>query len=303
LEREAQTLRRERTRVIVWPDAIRDAPAATQVLHRTNASIVIWGTVNGGRITAGVVMVGENWQTYERGLNTLLSAPANPRLTINTESVADAQAFALFTLAQWHLNHEELGFARATLAQALASSPSEPDALAALNFYSGLLHQLTNPPELATAIQFYSQTLDLQADWLEAYLNRGVAYVRLNQAQAWQRDFAQALALQSDHVGARLAFCWAHGLDNQPQAALPHCDVAVSRDNTARSREARAIAYAEAGRWSEASADLTAFLDWLAKQPERLRSAYSVTPSDWLQMIKAQQNPFSQHVLERLRTE
>ena len=97
-----------------------------------------------------------------------------------------------------------------------------------------------------------------------AYLNRGIAAIRLNDAAQWQPDLARVLALQPDYPGARLALCWAHALDKQPQLALPHCDAAVSRAASAR---------------------------------------YGSTRADWLQMLKAGKNPIDAVTLEKLRRE
>jgi tetratricopeptide (TPR) repeat protein len=156
---------------------------------------------------------------------------------------------------------------------------------------------------LGDAIQFYSQTIALAPETATAYLNRGVAYVRLNDAALWQADFARAQTMNPDHFGARLAQCWAFALDQKPDLALPHCDAAVSRDASARSREARAIVYAELGRLTDAAADLQMFVDWLGRQSPGLRARYGTSRADWLQSLQVGKNPIDATVLGKLRQE
>lgn len=102
---------------------------------------------------------------------------------------------------------------------------------------------------------------------------------------------------------ANRALCWAYALDQKPEQALPYCDSAVSRDSTARSREARAITHAELGRLNEAAGDLKIFLDWLGLQPSSLRARYGTSRAEWLESLKQGKSPFDDLTLSKLRSE
>jgi hypothetical protein len=97
--------------------------------------------------------------------------------------------------------------------------------------------------------------------------------------------------------------CWAYGLDHAGTSALPFCEAAVNRDATARSREPRAIVYAELGRLSDATGDLQMFLNWLGTQTPGLRERYGSSRADWLESLKQGKNPFDEAVLIKLRGE
>jgi tetratricopeptide (TPR) repeat protein/transcriptional regulator with XRE-family HTH domain len=303
LEREVRAARLEHVRVATWHEPIGDAGAAEAVQRRAKAGVVIWGTSSDDSIVAALAVVPTASRADDMPLDALVAAPADAQMKIASAASEEIQALAVLTLSQLHLDRGDFGMARAALTQALSRPPKEPDAQATLNLFMGYVLQISKPPELGQAIQFYSQTIDLAPETPTAYFNRGIAYIRLNDAAQWQADFARVLALKPDHPGARQALCWAYALDQKPELALPHCDAAVRTDATARSREARGIVYAELGRLPEAAADLQAFCDWLARQPESLRARYGSSRADWVQSLKAGKNPIDDAALERLRRE
>ncbi len=303
LEREVRAARLERVRVVIFPETIRDAARAEQIRQQTKAAIVVWGTPSAEHIAVGLAVAPAASRADDLALDALVATPCDAPMKIASASADEMQALALVALAHLQLADGDFGMARAALTQALSRPVQEQTTQAILNLHAGYIAQMAKPPELGAAIQFYSQTITLAPDLPTAYLNRGVATIRLNDARQWQSDLARVLALAPDHSDARLALCWAHALDKQPQLALPHCDAAVHRDANARSREARALVYAQLGRLPNAANDLQAFLDWLARQPERLRARYASTRAEWLQALKAGKNPFDDATLERLRRE
>jgi len=302
LEREVRAARIDNVRVITWSVPIRDANAAEAFRQRANASIVIWGNARNDKVTVALAVAPLASRADDLPLDTLIDSPSNTPLTIGS-SPDEIQSLALLTVSELYLVDGDAMLARASLTQALARPPTDQASMAMLNLRLSYAMQISKPPELGDAIQFYSQTIALAPDHPTAYLNQGVAYIRLNDAAGWQTDFARVLALQSNHLGAQLAQCWAYALDQKPDPALPHCDAAISRDATARSREARAIVYAELGRLPDAAADLQIFVDWLARQPPGLRARYGTSRADWLQSMKAGKNPIDATVLGKLRQE
>lgn len=299
IEREVRAARLDQVRVVSIPESITDAGRAEQVRQRANAAIVVWGESQDQNLAVGLALAPLASRVDDMPLDSLVIAPTEARLVINSTLPEDARLVALLVLNQLHLARGDWGLARATLSLAFSETPSDPSAAATLNLFAGYTAQISKPPELGTAMQFYSQTIALAPEIQSAFLNRGIIYIRLNDTPGWQADLTRV----PDLVNARLALCWAHALDKKPDLALPHCDAAVSRDVSARSREARALAYAQMGRLTEAENDLRIFCDWLARQPESLRVRYSASRTEWLTALQAGKNPIDDAVLDKLRQE
>jgi Tfp pilus assembly protein PilF len=246
---------------------------------------------------------GKNYKPERVPLDALVTAPANIKLTLDTARPEEVQALALLTLSQLYLDRGDAGQARARLTQALSRPPSEADAQAALNFYMGYIYQVAESPEPDQAVVFYSRAIDLAPEMAGAYLNRAIIYIQQNKPAQWQPDLARVLTLKPDSVSAQGALCWGYALDKQPDAALPHCNEAVTRDPTPRSRDARGVVYAELGRLSEAADDFGMFLSWLGTQPESLRSRYAPIRGEWIEALKAGTNPIDSQTLAKLRTQ
>ncbi len=295
LEREIVAARLERVRVAMWRDELRDAGAVESALRRANARVVIGGTFENGTLNATMAFAPTASRADDLALDALVAAPGIARVKIAIASSEEMQTLTLLAISQAHLERGDFGLARATLNRA----PIDADAL---DFQRGYIYQISKPPDLPQAIGFYGKVISATQDLPEAYLNRGVAYVRENQTE-WKTDFARVLALKPEDAGAQLALCWAYALAKKPDAALPYCDAAVRANPTGRAREARGIVYAELGKLPDAAGDLQSFVEWLARQPEILRARYGASRAEWVQMLKAGKNPIDDAVLERLRRE
>ena len=290
LEREILAARLGRVRVALWREPLRDFDAAQSALRRANARIVIGGVREAGTLRAIIVAAPPASRADDRALDALIAAPRD--LTMNG-ALEELQMLALLIVSQINVDHGDFDFARAALTRALTRTETD-----ALNFQAGYIHQIGKPPDLPNAIEFYTRVISATQDIPEAYLNRGVAFLRQNDAR-WRADLDRANVLKTNDTS--LALCLAFALDQKPVDALPHCDAAV-RANP-RAYEARAIVYAQAGRLNDAANDLEKFNAWLAQQPEILRARYGASRGEWVQMLKAGQNPFDDAGIEKLRRE
>ena len=234
-------------------------------------------------------------------LDALLAAPSALPLPIHASRAPEVRALALVAVAQLTMQQGDWDQATAAANQALAQAPGEDEATASLAFLAAYISQRKQPAALLTAVARYSQTIALTPARPEAYLNRGLAYVHLNQPTQWQADFATLLAQQPDHAGALAALCWAHALDDQPAQALPYCDQAITHRASAAAYEARALARAEQGNLAGAAQDLQAFLNWLAGQQVAGRNALESERREWLRALQNGQNPFDEALRARLR--
>lgn len=299
-EREILAARLEHVRVAVLPLAVRDARAAEEARQRSRATILVWGRFENNTLTATLAISPPASRADDLPLDALIVAPTEMQMKISPDEL---QALAFLTLAQIYLDRADYDLAHTSATQALARPPSDSESLAALFANLGYVNQISKPPDLDDAIQWHSQAINLAPNAFEPYLNRGVAYLRRNKSTAWQSDFARSLASKPNDLIANRALCWAYALDQKAEQGLPYCDTAANRDTTARSREARAIAYAELGRFNEAARDLQMFLNWLGSQPQSLRARYGTSRADWLESLKQGKSPFDDSTLSRLRRE
>jgi tetratricopeptide (TPR) repeat protein len=135
-----------------------------------------------------------------------------------------------------------------------------------------------------------------------AYYNRGLAYIRLDQRVLWVADLDHALQLAPEYWLANHAFCWGYALDEMPEEAMPHCDIARDHDASGSTLDGRGLALAEMGRLEEAADDLTTYLAWLETQPEAWSSLNNRTVyEEILAGLRAGANPVSAEILARLR--
>jgi len=188
----------------------------------------------------------------------------------------------------------DLAAAAADLTQVIAALPS--DAAPYVNRGAAYL-RLKRPGDLERAVADLDRAVALAPALVEAYYNRGLARIRGNDAAGWQADLKQALALDPDHAGAHAALCWGYALDRQPAAALPYCDRAAALAPSGPGRDSRGIAYAELGRFAEATSEIEAYLRGDLSPAERAERA------GWLTALAAGRDPFDQATLDRLRGE
>ncbi|MCX6028692.1 MAG: tetratricopeptide repeat protein [Chloroflexi bacterium] len=202
-----------------------------------------------------------------------------------------------------YLRRGQPGDAERAIADLTAYLTALPDTAVAYVNRGAAYFQIGGAENLARAVDDFSQALALKPDAPEAYFNRGLAYTRLNEPEKWQADFERVLALQPDHSGAYNALCWAYALDRRPETALPYCERAVALDPTGPGRDSRGIVYAELGRYSDAIADLEAYLSALRQQDSRLYAQYAPKREAWIVALRAGRDPFDQDTLEGLRGE
>ncbi len=159
------------------------------------------------------------------------------------------------------------------------------------------------PTDLAAALQDLDRLLALQHGMVDVYYVRGLVHIRAGAQTEWVADFQQTLALQPTHVGAISGLCWGYALAQQAETALSYCDQAVELDTTGASRDSRAIAYAQLGRYADAITDFRAYLDWLkTQQPTTLYVRHRGPRVEaWITRLTAGENPFDAALLELLR--
>ena len=280
-------------------DSVRDVETAERVRERANADTILWGNFSGDDARIEITNAARVPLT-----GTLLSAfPLTPRdqsVNVNMNAPDRVRGFILLTLLPLHLVRGNATEARQ--AQNIAQSLDSPsrEMLAALDFYQAYLAQTTAPLDLKTAVPAYANSVK-NAPVYETFLNRGLVYLAQNEDAAAKADFAYAQGLDTTRPEAFRAMCWAFVLEQQPQSALPYCNDAVARDRTGWSLDARAVVYAQLGRYQEAANEFANFLRWLDSQPAPAREMFAPLRRAWMETLRAGKNPFDAQTMNQLR--
>ncbi len=278
LQAEIAAAEIERAAVRLWPEPIYDELRAAAVISATNASLLIWGEYDSGRVRANTTLR-DDQATWER----LLPSPDELSPAINADVPREVRALALLSLGRLYRAQGDLAGARSVLSQALEQPPSSPQAAASLRFYlATVLGAEVDGPgagteaDLEQAIALYSAVVEAQPTWTNARYNRGVAYLAryylasadhsdLDRAIA---DFDAALARRADFADAYLnrgIVYYERKGDGDLAAALADLDRAVElAPDSPRAYYNRALARQRAGR-ADWPADLEAAL---ALQPD-----------------------------------
>jgi tetratricopeptide (TPR) repeat protein len=233
LAREIDAGRLSGVRAAIWPDEIRDRAAADAALGRSAAALAIWGEYDSGRVLAHLSRRDAGAGTEETRVERLLPSPADLSTTINTALPDEIRHVALLSLGQLFADRGDYGRARATLSQALARPPADPQAAASLYFLSGYVAQKGYPPDLDGAIEAYSQSLAAQPGLASANYNRGLAYLRRGRPGDYGRavdDLSQAIASLPPDAGlfTNRGAAYLQVASNPAEAADLHPDKAVA---------------------------------------------------------------------------
>ncbi len=135
LEQEVRESKLSDTRVAVLPEALVDGEDAFQTLVASQATAVIWGEYDAGRVRASVTLTREQQADWVNPLDSVAGLP----LTINEKVPSAARVFALFALGRVYRQEGDATRALAAFEKALALNPADTTTTAALHFYVGSL--------------------------------------------------------------------------------------------------------------------------------------------------------------------
>lgn len=195
---------------------------------------------------------------------------------------------------------EKLNAAIADLSAVIVLQPTYVDAY--LN-RAIAYYERDMPDDMTAALADLDHVIAVKADYARAYYSRGLVHIRAGVDTQWIADFQRALLLKPDYAEAVSGLCWGYVLAQEAAKALSYCDQAVQHDKTGASRDSRAIAYAHLGRYPDAITDFRAYLTWLSSQPSFFDYARYRGPlvEQWITQLEAEQNPFDRALLDKLR--
>ncbi|MBX3010307.1 MAG: tetratricopeptide repeat protein [Caldilineaceae bacterium] len=157
--------------------------------------------------------------------------------------------------------------------------------------------------DMTMALADLNQVIATRPNDPHAYFNRGLVYIRRGTDMQWVEDFQQALVLDPNYTGVISALCWGYALAQQTDKALPYCNQAVLLDKTGLSHDSRGIVYSQLGRYADAIADFQTYLDSLRQEQAVTLYARYRGPlvEQWIAQLTAGENPIHRELLEQLR--
>ena len=181
IDREITTAGLTGVRTVEWPNEIEGEPAAIAAGRMANATIVIWGEYDSGRVIAALTIPQDYSEDpgYQRDQQvvSLESSPAELSITINVALAQEIRYMVLLTLGQLYLEREAFDDAKSVLIQAMAQAPPDPDALAGLRFRLGRAYQDGKLVDHDEAIWLFTQVLTTRPRSVETYNSRALAYL------------------------------------------------------------------------------------------------------------------------------
>ncbi len=216
---------------------------------------------------------------------------------------------------------------------------ADPDSAEALVNRAAAYLQRGDPGDLDLAFEDLEKAIELQPELATAWTNRGNAYLLRGEEGDWdlaEADFTTAIDLdpysatgyynrglmfsvmggvttsvfdfQRAHQREPRSFlynntlCWQMGIDQEPEQALPYCDLAVELFPGGPAHDSRGLVYAVMGRNDEAIEDFRAFLAWVdTSVKETCRPHYRPSRESWIATLQSGGNPFNYATLQELR--
>lgn len=106
------------------------------------------------------------------------------------------------------------------------------------------------------AINSYSKVIELEPESSDAYVNRGVAYAKLEQRDMSMKDYNKAIELDPDDIDAYFNRAISYDFLGQADAAIKDYTKAIEIDSSyARAYVNRATVYSDLGQFDEAIND------------------------------------------------
>ena len=156
--------------------------------------------------------------------------------------------------------------------------------------------------DTALAIADFTKAIELAPDAAMGYYNRGLVYSALENWQQSTADLRAAQEREPRNPAFSNTLCWQLGVQRQPEAALPYCNLALQDDPDGPARDSRGLVNAVMGRNDEAIEDFRAFLAWVDMSvKESCRPYYRPSRESWIATFQSGGNPFDAETLRELR--
>lgn len=222
-------------------------------------------------------------------LLTFLSGCERPPLQSQAEAYLD-RAFAL-------LREEQPEKALAEIEKALALNANLPRAY----YARAMAHH--RQEDLPAAVADLEQARTLDPKYLDAYIGLGMIYQEMGDLAQTAANYQKALELDPDNADWYNNLCWAYGVFNQPEEGLEYCERAIELRADPYIHDSRGLVYALLGDYGNAIVDFTIFVNYYEKTYPDQRFPAVEQRKAWIKAMQTGDNPFTEEVLDALRTE
>ncbi len=324
-------------RVQPIPEVIPTQEQAEKLGRAQNASLIIWGEYDSGRVLARVTPLEKDASPQE--VRHILDDFADLNATINTDLPEEVRWLALVAMAQVAYMNGDYDKAEKAFRQALRHYPPGGKGLDIVMFYLALLDDRKPDADLDEIIAYYTRAIDLTPGFVSALNNRSAAYMQRNAPGDLERaisdlrrvvallpddasgrynlglalsksdpehlevaltEFERAYELAPDSPGVNNALCWTLALMQQPQKAMPYCNKAVELDPSGASHDSRGIVRAQLGDFEGAISDFQYFLDHYQTANPAAYAHDAPARRAWIRALQQGQNPFDAATLMQL---
>jgi len=216
--------------------ATDDPAQATRLGKRYNASMVIWGSDTGVRITVNFLNLRfPNTMAAQARISetqrTQLADPSAYASFVTHDLPGQVSFFSLFAIGQSYFvqgAHENAIKAIEKGIGALVPTSEAPKALAEAYLWLGWIHQEDRRQE--EAMSSYTKAIDLSPEFALAYNNRGTVLFRQQDLSGSIRDLDKAIEFDPKLAIAYNNRCAARYDRNDLEGALQDCNRAIELD-------------------------------------------------------------------------
>ena len=218
----------------------------------------------------------------------LLHGCAGPPLQSQAEAYTDRALVAL--------RADDSEAATAALEKAFTLNPALPRSY----YVRAMLHR--QQKELQATLADLEQATTLDPTYLEAYIGLGMTYQAMGDLAKTVASYQKALELDPANPDWYNNLCWAYGVFQQPEEGLEYCEHAVELRAEPYIHDSRGLVYALLGDYGNAIIDFTIFVNYYEKSYRGHTFPEVEQRKAWIKAMQAGQNPFTEAVLEELRT-
>lgn len=221
-------------RTAEWPVVINGEEAAEEAATRSDATIVIWGEYDSGRAIARFTAPQRHLASRAQQVVDIASNPVELPSTINIGLTAEVRHVALVTLGQLYLEQDEFDKAKSVLILASDPMPSQPEAVANLEYLLGRAYLEGDQVDYDEAVRLFTRVLEFDPRSVEVLNSRGLAYIdrgRSGDMDLAVADLTRAVSIKPERAGSHLNLAVAYkerGAGGDVDRALASLNEALS---------------------------------------------------------------------------
>ena len=326
-------------RVETYPESIEAEALAFSLLEELNATLIVWGEYDSGRVVAQILSRDLSGEVFPRDEYWVLDQTESLPATINLDLPQEVNWLALFAIGRSLQTQEEYVLAQQVYETALQYVENNLAREAQLYFYLGFAEASKSQGDIDRAIAYYSESLSRKSDYASALNNRAVAYMsrdsygdlerarkdlldaleaspenptfylnlgivriwldKKNLTQAIE-DFELAATFDPNSSSIQNALCWHLSIAGNPEEAFAYCERALELDPSGNNYDSLGLTLALLGNYEEAIQAFQTGLDLLEHYDPERYLALSASRLVWIEALSSGENPFDQDTLEAL---